>query len=290
MPEVHLINPKKRKSTKKKAAKRKKRGTGAKKKTTTKSTTTTTKRTTNMAKPKKRRRKTSTKRRAAPAPAPKRRRRRRTTNPARRTSRRRKNPSVSGILGSVKSWIPAMVGKLAVTWVVQRMGGMGVGGSLTSFTQTPPSVTAGGQWSMYQYLAAGVVAQYGGKLLGKYVNAAEFKRGAWDMILTKLVWTEGIGRSEWAVKQFGADGDVSYDPGSGSMLMEQGGRLNYMQGSQLVEQSSLDGLRMANDLDGGDYEFVGNDLGHYTPSPTEASIHQGTGSNDPYVTAYSSTL
>lgn len=155
--------------------------------------------------------------------------------------------------------MPRFVGKLAVAYLTKRVGnGSSWGGSASDL--------AGQPWSWKQYGVAVLVAMYGGKLLGRFVNAKEFTEGAWDLILTKALWTEGISRSEWAVEQFGAEGDVRYNKQTGQMLIEQGGKYVNMQGGQLVEAGPLDGFGALEDgpqLDGGTLVEAGPLDGEY---------------------------
>lgn len=267
---VHVINPKagRKKTTKKKAAKntaRRKKGPKkvAKKKAASK----------------------KRKRRAAPKAAPRKRRR---SNPApkKKKRRRRKNPDgvgmlgLGGLIGEAKKALPRLAGKLAVAWAVRRWGGTGSvwgGGVVTS-------PTAGESWTWKQYGIALLVAQFGPKVFGKFVDASGFRQGAMDLIVTKAVWTEGIARSPWAQQQFGT-GDVMADPGNGQLYWDQGGRQVAMQG--LVQASSLDALVEASPLDGpNDYSY-----GHLMPTGTSAQeqatgLYQGSGYVDPYHAAY----
>ena len=241
---VYVVNPKKRKSAKKTTSRRKKRSTkkpATRPKTGEKQT---------MAKTRTRRRK-PTRRRAAPAaPRPPARRRRRRKNPAPARRRRRKNPGiglgVSGVFAEVKNALPRLAGTLATAWAVRQFGKSG-----GLFGQQFTSPMMGESWGWSQYAIAGAVAMWGPKLLGKFINAKEFQRGAVDLIVQKLVWTEGIARSDWAVQQFG--NTIGIDSGSGQMYMDQGGG-NYaaMQGyGNLVEASPMDGLVEASPMDGG---------------------------------------
>lgn len=146
---------------------------------------------------------------------------------------------LSGVATVIKGFLPRFAGKLAVAYAVKRVGngGSSFGGG--------ESELAGGAWNWKQYGAAILIAMYGGKLLGKFVGSPkEFSEGAWDLILQKAVWTEGFSRSEWAKEQFGSQGDVRYDQGTGAMLIEQGGKWVNMQGyhgGTLVEAGPLDG-------------------------------------------------
>jgi hypothetical protein len=150
------------------------------------------------------------------------------------------------VTGQLKKFIPRLAGKLAVAFVVKKLSYEGS----TWGGQT--SELAGAAWSWKQYAAAVGVAMYGGKLLGRFVNATEFAEGAWDLILTKAIWTDGIARSQFAVEQFG-DGMVQVAPGTGQSWINQGGQYVNLQGGTLVDASSLDGgtLVEASSLDGG---------------------------------------
>lgn len=219
------------------------------------------------------------------APAPKRRapaRRRRNTNPApRRRSTRRRNPSIGGgITREFQRFMPRLAGKLWVAWVVRRWGALGgAGGQLLGGGATQ-SWTAGSSWTLGQYILAGVAIHFGSKIFGRVMPAEQFREGGWDLILTKLVWTEGISRSDWAKAQFGSP-RVAYSPGSGQAWMEQGGQWSALQGEErIVEASPLDGTRIreASALDG---------MGHLLPPDVSASVaKQGRYSGSGYVNNY----
>lgn len=120
------------------------------------------------------------------------------------------------------------------------------------------SPTAGQSWTLGQYVLAAVALNIGAKLFGRFWSETDFRQGGWHMIFMKLVWTEGIARSDWAREQFGAK--ISYDPSNGSTWLTQGGQQVSMQGTEdtrIVEASPLDGgedigerLRVASPLDG----------------------------------------
>lgn len=226
--------------------------------------------------------KKATRRRAAPRPRALAKRPRRRNPPAKkRRGGRKRNPSVGSIAGEVRKFFPSLAGKLAVAWAVRRWGG---DGSIMGDMRLSP--TAGESWSMGQYLVAGIVAQYGGKLFGRFLNAAEFRRGAWDLILTKLIWTEGISRSDWAKQQFGtAESAIAYDPTVGQSYINQGGSYNAMQG--LVGKSALDGLVESSPLDGP----TSYGYGHFLPAGTDAATasagkYHGTGYASKYHAAF----
>lgn len=273
--DLHVINPKsgRKKTAKKKAAKKAARSRRTAKKTPAKE------RETPVAAKKKTAKKAPARRRRTPPKAPVARRRRRTANPSHRkkTTRRRRRTSnpmgLAGVASIVKSFMPRFAGKLAVAYAVKRIGngGSSFGGATSEL--------AGGAWNWKQYAGACLVAMYGGKLLGKLVGSpSQFAEGAWDLILQKAVWTEGISRSEWAVEQFGADGDVRYDKGSGAMLIEQGGKWVNMQGyggGQLVEAGPLDGFGALEDgpmLGGTLVEAGPLDGAYYDTSPMTGPV------------------
>lgn len=184
-------------------------------------------------------------------------------------------------MAQVKSWLPAMVGKLFVAFAVRRWGQQG-----SMFGTQATSPMAGTSWTMGGYVVAILATMLGAKLFGRWISASEFKRGAWDLILTKLVWTEGFSRSPWMQQTFGqAEGQVTVD-GSGQTWIFQGGRWQAMQG--LVEQSPLDGLVEQSPLDGA----AGYGYGHLLPADTPAkearhAAYQGSGYSNPYDAAYS---
>lgn len=255
---VYVVNPKHKKTSRKKTSRRKK---------TTKKRA---KRRNQEEKPmpakkKSTRRKAPTKRRAPATKAPAKRRRRRNPAPAKR--RRRRNPNGLG-LGSVfaemKNALPRLAGTLATAWAVTQFGKRG-----GLFSQSHTSPMMGESWGWGQYAVAGAVAMWGPKLLGKFVNAKEFQRGAVDLIIQKLVWTEGIARSDWAVQQFG--NDIGLDRSTGQMYVDQGGGdYSAMQGYRgLVESSPLDGLVGASPLDGQTSGY-----GHLLPAGVSAQTAQ----------------
>lgn len=140
-----------------------------------------------------------------------------------------------GITSQIKKFFPRFIGKLAVAYGVKRFsGGSSWGGGTSEL--------AGGAWGWQQYATAVIIAMWGPKLLGRFVPAGEFSEGAWDLILTKAIWTEGIARSDWAKEQFGVTGDVQYNQATGQMMIDQGGKYVNMQGGQLVQAGPLDGF------------------------------------------------
>ncbi len=256
---VHVINPKTAKKTKRRRKKTAKRPTTKRKINTVAKKTT-------------RRRKTTTRRRRRRNPsttAPPRRRPSRARAPSRR---RRRNPSLSGMkagfMGEVNKWLPAFAGKLFVAFAVRRIGALGGQQLLGGGPVISP--TAGTSWGFGQYIVAGLATHFGSKLFKSVLDPSGFRRGGYDLILTKLVWTEGIARSPWAAEAFGNYGP-RYSPRTGqTWLSTPGGGSVAMQG-ELVEASPLDGeLVEASPLDG---------------SPVSASYGPGD-TGDPYVDRY----
>jgi hypothetical protein len=168
---------------------------------------------------------------------------------------------------------------LTVAWAVKQWGKPG-----GLFGSSHTSETAGTSWGWSQYAIAGAVATWGPKVFGRFIDATEFRRGAVDMIMFKAVWTEGISRSEWGVKQFGT-GDVGYDTSDGQMYVDQGGRWGAMQG--LVESSPMDGLVEASAMDGLAYGY-----GHLLPADVSIETanrgkYSGSGYTSNYHAAFS---
>src|SRR5574342_687714 len=269
--------------------------------------------------PRRRRRR---RRKSTSAAAPRRRRRRRrrnpetveyvTTNPRRRKSRRRrraKNPSrarryaraaFGGIGSDFRHAMPRFVGKLLVAWAVRRWGATFGGGGL--FNQPHTSETAGGSWTLGQYILAYIAATQGARIVHRFLPMfpeASLREGGLDLLFTKLFWTEGIARMPWAVQQFGntsgaytygAEGDV-VQSADGQLWMKQGGQLVAMQGShggQLVTASPLDGqLVTASPLDGSGSYGYGHALSPDTdPSFAIRATYTRTGSKSAYAAPY----
>jgi hypothetical protein len=230
-----------------------------------------------------------------------RRRRRRRRNPgsAPVSRRRRRNPGArsgggllglfgggggGGLMGEVSRFLPSLAGKLFVSAVVKRFGTQG--GSLFGGPQSSPTV--GGSWSMGQYLAALLAANLGAKVFGRFLNAAEFRRGGMDLILTKLVYTEGLARSPGLQAILGnvPENQIRVDA-DGQTYLQQGGRWVAMQGP-LISASPLDGLVEAAPLDGP----PGYGYGHLLPAATDAATVEagkwaGSGFTSNYNAAYS---
>lgn len=262
---VHVINPPpkgSKKTRRKKTAKRttsKRTDTVAKKKTTRRRKTTT----------RRRRRKSNPSTTTAVA----RRRPRRRATP---TRRRRRNPSTRSMggafMGEVNKWLPAFAGKLFVAFAVRKVGTLGGGQLMGGAPIISP--TAGQSWGLGQYVVAALATHFGSRLFKRVLNPSEFRRGGYDLILTKLVWTEGIARSDWAKAQFGNLGP-SYSPATGqTWLSTPSGRSVAMQG-ELVAASPLDGeLVEASPLDNTHSASGGRAMTSYRES------------EDPYVTQY----
>lgn len=287
---VHVINPRKKTKGKAKSApRRKKRGH---KKTAAKAakrpTAAKKKEVKQVAKRKRR-----VKRGVAKSGTPRRIvRRKRRKNPIARIGTRRaartRNPiGLGGVTNELKSGIPRMIGKLATAWAVMRVSNspMMSGGHSGLFGTPQASVMMGQSWGWQQYAIAMAVAAWAPKFIGKWVNPTEFRRGATDLILEKLIWTEGIARSPWAVKAFGANpGMVAVGPGN-QAYWGSGGQWNAMQG--LVASSPLDGLVDASPMDGPEsYNY-----GHLLPASATAAerksgAYTGSGYADPFHAAF----
>ena len=202
---------------------------------------------------------------AAYTPNPPRRRRRRRRSAAGRRSaaapqrrrRRQSNPSSGG--GGGGGWgfqphrsynfrdaIPFGLSTLAQAWVVRRWGDPWGTGALGP-EKLPGSGYAGQAWSLKNYLLAAATGWVGAKvvarsgMLGGSNAGAVWWRASVEHILTRLLWTEVIGRWDWGVQQFGQvgqggkPGDI-YDDGRGNRwLCSAGGQWVSMQGYQYGE-------------------------------------------------------
>jgi hypothetical protein len=166
---------------------------------------------------------------------------------------------------------------LAVAWAVKKWGG--TGSLWNGEGQVVTSEFAGTSWTWKQYGIALLVAQFGGKLLGRIIDPTGFRQGAMDAIVMKFVWTEGISKSDWGKEQFGV-GDIYTDSSTGQAYWDQGGRQVAMQG--LVEESALDGLVEASPMDG---------YGHLmSSSASQADITAGAYHNAGYVDPYHAAI
>jgi hypothetical protein len=182
-------------------------------------------------------------------------------------------------MSQVKDFVPRLLGKLFVAFAVRRWGQQGsiMGGQ----SQSP---MYGNSWTLGGYVVAVLATHIGARLFGKFISSAGFKQGGWDLILTKLVWTEGFARSPWLQQTFGqAEGQVQVGPDGQSWIL-QGGQWNAMQG--IVESSPLDGIVESSPLDG-----AGSAYGHLLPADTPADVaaaaaYQGAGFTSPYDAAY----
>lgn len=172
----------------------------------------------------------------------------------------------AGFMGEVSKWLPAFAGKLFVAFAVRRIGTLGGQQLLGGGPVISP--TAGTSWGFGQYIVAGLATHFGSKLFKRVLDPAGFRRGGYDLILTKLVWTEGIARSPWAAEAFGNYGP-SYNQRTGQTWLSTGGGRSVAMQGELVEASPLDGeLVEASPLDGMSSA--------YGPGP----------SSDPYVSNY----
>lgn len=211
---------------------------------------------------------------------PRRRRRRRNPGTAlavnrRRRSGRRRNPGfgLGELQNEFKSAVPRLFGKLAVAAATKFIG--------SDSSMGGPSSLAGEPWGWKQYAVAAAVAAFAPKVLGgmKFLNPTEFRRGAVDLIMTKMVWTGVISRFAPLQNLFGAVGDQIYDgEGGQGWIMDSDGQYHAMQG--LVTRGPLDGLVSKGPLDG-----VG-----FLPSNTPSSevvqaMYSGRGTTDPYAYA-----
>jgi hypothetical protein len=139
---------------------------------------------------------------------------------------------MGGLMGEFKAALPRLAGTLvtsaAVRFVAQKFPGTAYGSA---------SPTGGEPWSPISYAVGLGVAMFAPKLLGKFVNATEFRRGAVDLLLRKAVYTGIIARSETAQQWLGAsEGDQIYDP-SGQGYIYDDGSYQAMQG--LVDTREL---------------------------------------------------
>jgi hypothetical protein len=178
--------------------------------------------------------------------------------------------NLNGLIGELTPSLGRLAGKLAVAFAVRRWGS---GGGLFGTPSVSP--TQGESWGPGQYLTAVLAMHFGAKLFGRFVAPAEFRRGAADLITSKLVWTEGISRMPMMQQAFG--GPVRLDDG-GQVWVDQGGQWDAMQG--LVEGSALDGLVEGSALDGG-----------WLPPGTDSQFalraaYQGSGYASPFQAAY----
>jgi hypothetical protein len=155
--------------------------------------------------------------------------------------------------------MPRLAGKLWTSWVVRRWGALGGAGGQLLGGGPVQSWTAGSSWTLGQYGLAILAAHFGSKLFGKVLDAGDFRQGCWDLILTKLIWTEGIARSDWAKSQFGSP-RIRGNRRTGQAWLQQGGQWEALQGAHgmgdtIVDAGALDGpmgdtIVTANQLDG----------------------------------------
>jgi hypothetical protein len=146
---------------------------------------------------------------------------------------------IGPIVADIKSAVPRIAGKLAAIALVKRFGGPS--GAIMGPTVTTPS--RGESWTLQQYAIAIATGLFAPKIVGKFVNGSEFRKGIVDLIVEKVLWSEVIARSPTAMQWLGAEGDVQYDPSTGQMYVQQGGQYVAMQGyGDLVPQTQYGGL------------------------------------------------
>lgn len=185
-------------------------------------------------------------------------------------------------------------GKVIVAASVRYWGKPGTG---------PSSEMYGGNWSFANYLIGMLAAWAGGELAGRFISAPmgqEVYKGGYDLVFSKLVWTELIARSPTAQTYLGQGDEMAVlaqqanegdllDDGSGNRWIMKGGRWVAMQGV-LEPATALDGvLEPATALDG--YYGRPSPYGHLMPPDTsEEASRVGQfvqrGSKDPYHAAY----
>lgn len=106
---------------------------------------------------------------------------------------------------SVSRILPRLGGKLAVSYVVKRWGqswGTGI------FGTKGQSGYQGDSWSFWNYLLGGAVAYFGGAAVSRAFgeeNGEAFMESIFDDLIGRLLYTEVIGRFDWAKENFGFD-------------------------------------------------------------------------------------
>lgn len=186
-------------------------------------------------------------------PARKRRRRRTTTTPRRRRRRTRSNPRTRANptraqvtkrgfnidLGTpFRRAVPTLAGKLMVAWAVRRWG---------DAETAPYSPTAGSAWTFKNYLIGALTAGIAGEAIGRFwrkPTGQKVYEGGMDLLMTKLLWTEGVARSPMMQTAFGqtdsnsqirqlsaqaTEGDI-LDDGKGNRWLMQNGQWVAMMG------------------------------------------------------------
>lgn len=229
-----------------------------------------------------------------------------------RSPRRRSNP-FRGQFSFQALWpglAPAILGRIWLAFAVRQWGGDWgtsiAGAPAAGGTPPPPSPFAGQQWGFQGYFV-GVIAAWAGAHVAERFRPGwgfHFWRGAVENMAARLVWTEGIARSEWGQKHFGqmAVGQVA-DDGRGNRMVLTPQGWQYMMGNPNMgelQERPLDGLQPARALDGlvreraldaksrgvGGRRF--RPMGHAMPEGTEdkEARYHGSGANTAYHSAY----
>lgn len=201
--------------------------------------------------------------------------------------------------------LPVIAGRLWLAYAVRNWGGdwgtSVLGAPTPPGTPPPASPFAGQQWGFQGY-AVGVIASYiGARIIERWKPGwgFHFFRGAIENMATRVVWTEGIARSEWGQKNFGQTAMVADDSRGNRMVLTPQG-WQYMMGpmGQLQTERPLDGLEPARPLDG--LERAGSKdvkhggiggrryYGHFLPPGTDdkRARYEGSGSTSSYHSAY----
>lgn len=179
--------------------------------------------------------------------------------------------------------MPYFLGKLTVSYAIRRWSGRGqlLGGAPVKSYTAGSSLTAG------QYLVGLVALHLAAGVFSRmsFINRGDFLKGGYFFLFTKLVWTEGFARNDWARQAFG---NVRYSPDTGQTWVQQGNQYVAMQG-ELVEASPLDGeLVEASALDGGLSHSYGHAMSETTsPERQKISKWSGTGFQSNWPAAYS---
>lgn len=283
---VTIVNPSKKKKTRKKAARRRK--TMPKKR---------------KASPRRRRRNPGTHAKRA-NPTRRRRRAAPRKNPTRR--RRRSNPTVTkfGKIDLMAPWNDAgyrQLGKLAAAFAVTRWGGTTAVANWPNGPERDYSDTMGAGWSFKGYAIALLGAWLGGEIVERIRpgKGRDVYLGGFDLIMSKLVWTQLLSRTAFGPKYFGqmdqaygmptmpatgamgaAEGDI-YTDDQGNVWLMDGGRWVSMQG--LVETGPLGALVETGPL--------GDTGSGFLPSATpqgeaDWAKYSQAGATDPFHAAY----
>jgi len=106
---------------------------------------------------------------------------------------------------AVSNILPRLGGKLAVSYIVKRFGqewGTGI------FGAKGDSQYQGTSWPLWNYLLGAGVAYFGGGAVSRYFGKASgdaFMESIFDDLIGRLMYTEVIGRFDWAKENFGFD-------------------------------------------------------------------------------------